>query len=97
LVCLVRYVIAGLDAACQAAAAPVETVALSTAAERKPALTLFVPVKLLPDGAGRALAELRPTQGSGDFISLIGTDGFVELPPGPAPLPAGSVVALYRW
>jgi molybdopterin molybdotransferase len=97
LVCLVRYVLPGLDAACQAAAAPAETVALSTAAEVKSALTLFVPVKLLHEGSGQARAELRPTQGSGDFISLVGTDGFVELPPGAAPLPAGSVVRFYRW
>jgi len=58
---------------------------------------MFVPVKLVHDGMGRALAELRPTQGSGDFISLIGTDGFVELPPGEGARTAGSVVTLYRW
>jgi molybdopterin molybdotransferase len=97
LVCLVRYVLPGLDAACGAAVRSRETVSLSTPAELKPGLTLFVPVKLMHDGSGRALAELRPTQGSGDFISLIGTDGFVELPPGDAPLPGGSVVTLYRW
>ncbi len=97
LVCLVRYVFAGLDAACYAQPAAAETVALSSATVPKPALTLFVPVKLLHEGSGRALAQLCPTQGSGDFISLVGTDGFIELPPGPAELPAGSVVRLYRW
>lgn len=97
LICLVRYVFAGLDAACHASATPLETVVLSTAAEVKPALTLFVPIKLVHDGSGRTLAQLCPTQGSGDFISLVGTDGFVELPPGNAALPAGSVVRCYRW
>jgi molybdopterin molybdotransferase len=97
LVCLVRYVFAGLDAACHAQPAAAETVALSSAVAPKPALTLFVPVKLLHEGNGRTLAQLCPTQGSGDFISLVGTDGFVELPPGPSELPAGSVVRLYRW
>jgi molybdopterin molybdotransferase len=100
LVCLVRYVFAGLDTACYAQPAPAETVALSTAAELRPNLSLFVPVKLLhelPGDSGRVLAQLCPTQGSGDFVSLVGTDGFVELPPGPSELPAGSVVRLYRW
>jgi molybdopterin molybdotransferase len=39
----------------------------------------------------------KPTRGSGDFTSLIGTDGFVELPVGPATLAAGTPVALYSW
>jgi hypothetical protein len=39
----------------------------------------------------------KPTRGSGDFISLLGTDGFVELPPGPADFAAGYVAPLYRW
>jgi len=30
-------------------------------------------------------------------VSLVATDGFVELPPGPAEYPAGHVAALYRW
>ena len=44
-----------------------------------------------------ALAVPKPTRGSGDFTSLIGTDGFVELPVGPATLAAGTPVALYSW
>ena len=39
--------------------------------------------------SGAAAAVPKPTRGSGDFTSLIGTDGFVELPPGPAALAAG--------
>ena len=97
LVCLVRYVLAGLEAATGALPAAAESVALSTAAELKPTLAQFIPVKLQHDGSGRALAQLRPTQGSGDFIALIDTDGFVELPAGQASLPPDSVVRFYRW
>ena len=43
------------------------------------------------------VAMPRPTRGSGDFISLLGTDGFVELPPGPREFPAGYLAPLYRW
>jgi len=59
-------------------------------------LTLFLPVKL--NGVmAQTSAEPRPTKGSGDFTSLIGTDGFVELPPGPRVIDAGTLVPLYRW
>jgi molybdopterin molybdotransferase len=43
------------------------------------------------------MAEPRPTAGSGDFIALAGTDGFVELPRGPANHAAGLAVPFYRW
>ncbi len=39
----------------------------------------------------------RPTQGSGDFLALAGTDGFVELPPREAGYPDGFVTNFYRW
>ncbi len=60
-------------------------------------LTCFLPVTLGYDQQGRTLAEPRPTGGSGDFIALAGTDGFVELPPGPATHAAGLAVPFYRW
>jgi hypothetical protein len=30
-------------------------------------------------------------------LSLAGTDGFIELPPGPNTFPKGFVAGLYRW
>jgi len=60
-------------------------------------LACFLPVALGYDQAGRALAEPKPTGGSGDFIALAGTDGFVELPCGPATHAAGLAVPFYRW
>lgn len=96
LVCLVRYVFAGLAAAQGTMLPPTETVELAEDFEVKPALTLFLPVKVQADGGIRR-AQPRPTQGSGDFTSLIGTDGFVELPPGPQCVRRGTVVPLYRW
>jgi molybdopterin molybdotransferase len=96
LVCLARYVFAGLEASSGAARRPPESIALAGQFEPKPALALFVPVQIAFD-SGRRHAVLNPTRGSGDFTSLIGTDGFVELPPGPAALAAGTPVALYSW
>ena len=38
-----------------------------------------------------------PPTAPGDFTSLAGTDGFVELPPGPNKYPKGFVTRLHRW
>jgi molybdopterin molybdotransferase len=96
LVCLGRYVFAGLDASLGAAPRPPESIVLAERFEVKPALTFFMPVQVTFSQAQRQ-AVLKPTRGSGDFTSLIGTDGFVELPAGPAVLAAGTPVALYSW
>jgi molybdopterin molybdotransferase len=97
LVCLVRYVVAGLQSASGLAARPPEPVALGAAFRVKPALWYFLPVQLDSSPALGTVAMPKPTHGSGDFVSLLGTDGFVELPPGPVDLAAGHVAPLYRW
>jgi len=97
LVCLTRYVIPALYAAMGEAARPPEHIALAAAVETKTPLTSFLPVKVQLDAAGRSWAQPCPTHGSGDFIALTGTDGFVELPPGPCTHDAGFVTRLHRW
>ncbi len=97
LVCLSRYVIPALSAAAGARTAPRQSVALARAFDFRAALTCFLPLALEYDPEGRTLADPRPTGGSGDLVSLAGTDGFVELPQGPASHPAGRVVPFYRW
>ena len=96
LVCLARYVFLGLDAALGARLRQVELVPLASDYETKPALAVFLPTAL-NNGPNGPVAEPRPTKGSGDFTSLIGTDGFVELPAGPRVIPAGTLLPLYRW
>jgi molybdopterin molybdotransferase len=97
LVCLARYVVPALSASAGARASTRRTVALARAYDFRAPLTCYLPVSLEYDPEGRTLAVPRPTGGSGDFISLAGTDGFVELPQGPASHPAGLVVPFYRW
>lgn len=94
LVCLTRYVLVGLDAAAGASPRPSESIPMAREFEVKPPITFFLPVKI---AAGVPAATPAPTRGSGDFTSLIGTDGFVELPPGPRVVPSGTSVPLYRW
>lgn len=97
LVCLARYVLPALHAAMGGRPAPRERIALAGAVDVKPALAFFMPVRIEIDDWGRPWAHPRPTQGSGDFVSLAGTDGFVELPPGPNTYAKGFVATVYRW
>jgi molybdopterin molybdotransferase len=97
LVCLARYVVPALERLCGAAARQRPTVALARPFAFDAPLACLLPVELGYDRQCRALAEPRPTGGSGDFIALAGTDGFVELPPGPATHAAGLAVPFYRW
>jgi molybdopterin molybdotransferase len=97
LVCTTRYVVPALFAAMGQGRVPVERMALAAPVGVKPPLTYFMPVKVEIDDWGRAWANPAPTNGSGDFTALGGTDGFVELPPGPNTYAKGFVTRLYRW
>jgi len=97
LVCLARYVLPALRAAMGQARADLPRIALTAPAEVKAPLAFYLPVKLRSDDWGRTSAEPAPTNGSGDFTALAGTDGFVELPPGPNTFPKGFVARFYRW
>jgi molybdopterin molybdotransferase len=97
LVCVARYVMPALFAMMGAAAREPQKIALGAPVTVKPALAFFMPVRIETDDSGRGWAMPRPTNGSGDFTALAGTDGFVELPPGPMTHPKGFVTRLHRW
>jgi molybdopterin molybdotransferase len=97
LVCLVRYVLTGLAAAMRSASPAVPRVPLASDVEFRPDLTYFLPVTLAWHNDGALNAVPRPTNTSGDFVSLRGTDGFVELPRGQEHFPAGHVADFYHW
>ena len=97
LVCLIRYVVPGLYAMMGAKPTQVETVPLGAPFRVRPPLWFFLPVQVEHSALQGRVAMPRPTRGSGDFVSLLGTDGFVELPPGPAEYPLGHLAPLYRW
>ena len=97
LVCLIRYVIPAIAEAMGTKRAAPERLALATPVTFKHALAYFLPVIIEHDDWGRPWATPRPPNGSGDFLSLAGTDGFVELPPGPNTYPKGFVANVYRW
>ncbi len=97
LVCMTRYVLPALRAAAGERAATVERAVLAGNVSNSTDLTLFIPVVLASSDSGQLLAEPRPTNTSGDFMALAGTDGFVELPRGTDRWLAGTAVRLFRW
>jgi molybdopterin molybdotransferase len=97
LVCATRYVLPALRAAAGLPAAPIERVVLAAQYEPSPELTHFVPVKLTWSATGTTLADVRRTNTSGDFVTLAGTDGFVELPAAKQCYAAGAAARLFRW
>jgi molybdopterin molybdotransferase len=98
LVCLRRFVIPALFASLgQSPATVPEKIALSAQVPVTVLLTYYLPVRVELDDWGRPWAVPQPTNGSGDFTALAGTDGFVELPPGPNTYAKGFITRLYRW
>jgi molybdopterin molybdotransferase len=97
LVSCIRYVVPGLAASLgMARVAPLQVV-LASDVSITTDLSIFLPVQLAQDDSGRQIATPKPTRGSGDFVSLTGTDGFVELAPGPRTAQAGTLAPFYAW
>ena len=97
LVCLVRYVIPAVVAAMGAEPPAAEMIGLAQPVALGRKVASFVPVSLRHDEQGRVSAVPRSPNGSGDFLALAHTAGFVELPPRPDPFPGGFPARLYRW
>ena len=89
--CLHRYVLPALaKASGQPPAAP-RRVALAAPFTFRPKLACLLPVTLSSGPRAELLATPAAGNTSGDFAGLVGTDGFVELPPGPIELAAGFI------
>jgi molybdopterin molybdotransferase len=97
LVCLARYVIPALSTAMGGDAAAGEKIALAAPVKLDTTFTGFLPATIETDEWGRPWARAASFNTSGDFAALAGTQGFVELPPGPNTYPKGFVTRLYRW
>ena len=97
LVCCRQYVIPALNAASGNAATRLVFANLATEVIFKPQLTCFLPVKIVSAIDGKQLALPVHTNTSGDFASLSGTDGYVELDLETTEFPAGTGVPLHRW
>lgn len=96
-VCLHRYVLPAFARASGVTAAPETWVSLASPVEGLGRMTRFLPVRLHSQSDGRLIAAPEANNTSGDFAGLIGTDGFVELPPQSVGFPIGHVARFFPW
>jgi molybdopterin molybdotransferase len=94
--CLHRYALPGLAAASGLRLPPPLRVPLASAFAFRPKMTRFLPVTI-GDGPTGPQAKPEPGNTSGDFSGLVGTDGFVELPPEQDEFPAGWMAPYRPW
>jgi len=97
LVCCRQYVIPALNAAAGLREGLPEFASLAQDVTFSPKLTCFLPVRLISSAGGPVLAMPVHTNTSGDFASLSGTDGYVELPLEQTDFPTGTAARLQRW
>ena len=97
LVCCRQYVLPALFLASGRPARRAETAILAEDVTFKPELTSFLPVRLTGASGGKLVAQPAPTNTSGDFTSLSGTDGYVELDRETSEFPKDTPVPLHRW
>ena len=97
LVCCRQYVLPALLEASGQPPIKDRHVRLIEDVEFKPNLTCFLPVKVSSNGDGIAIAHPVPTNTSGDFAALSGTDGYVELAREVAVFPAETAVPYHPW
>ena len=95
--CLHRFVLPALAHAGGLVPTAPRPVALAAPVSWRAKLAYLLPVKLSSGPRAELLATPDPFNTSGDFAGLVGTDGFVELPPGPADFPAGTLAPFYPW
>jgi molybdopterin molybdotransferase len=95
--CLYRYALPALAKASGLPTGSRRTIRLEAKVSFKPPLARLMPVELIDQGDGTQVARPLPTNTSGDFAGLVGTDGFVELPADQSEFPAGTVANYWSW
>ena len=97
LVCCRQYVLPAILQASGRRQRPSETAVLAEEVTFRPRLTCFLPVRVAGDINGRIVATPAPTNTSGDFTALSGTQGYVELALESEVFSKGAAVPLHRW
>jgi molybdopterin molybdotransferase len=95
--CLHRYVLPALARASGVPLQPRQRARLTAAVTFRPSLAYLLPVRISSGEGGELLATPDPSNTSGDFAGLVGTDGFVELPAETAEFPIGFVAPFWPW
>jgi molybdopterin molybdotransferase len=95
--CLHRYVLPALAHMSGLTPIAPRLVALATPFVFKPRLACLLPVTLSSGPGGELRATPEPSNTSGDFAGLVGTDGFVELSAEQTEFPAGTLAPFRPW
>lgn len=97
-ICLVRYVVAALvHMSGRGQPMPQSMPLASQVKSGRATATSFLPVCVRCDEHGAPSAVPAAPNGSGDFLALTQTHGFVELPPRSTPFEPGFVARFYHW
>ena len=97
LACLVRYVVPTLCRMTGHRSVEPTSVALADGLPVGGPTCRFIPVVLSREDAGIARAATRGPGRPGDVLSLLATDGIVEITSASGPIVAGTVVPFYSW
>ena len=97
LVCCRQYVVPALRHMSGEAAAKPMFASLTQAVTFRPKLTNFLPVRVVSNATAQLLAMPAPTNTSGDFAALSGTDGYVVLARDESDFAAGTVRPFVPW
>ena len=93
-----RYLLPALEKMMACRAKPPARVVLGKPFSFDPPLTLFLPVRLRVDNdTGISSALPCPVSNSGDYASLVATDGFIQLPAERNTFEPGEVFPFYPW
>ena len=95
--CLARYVIPTLRRMAGRSSPEPKSVVLADGITTGDPTCRFVPVVLSGHAARTAYAATRSLGSPGDMLSLLASDGIVEVAPAGGPVDAGAVVPFYSW
>lgn len=95
--CFCRYVLPALLQMSGATTQEPDYAVLEEPVDAKPKMTYFLPVAVKTKSSGQREARPMGINTSGDLAGLIGTTGFLELPPGEGALPKGTAARYWSW
>ncbi len=96
-VCFYRYVLPQLQRSMGMRPEKTEWAMLSEDFQNKTSLTYFLPVKLKRQTDAHLLAQPVSVSGSGDYLALARSEGFVELEAEQRHFKRKAIVPFYRW
>jgi len=94
---LTRYVLPYLNRALKANVADEEYAMLDEDVEMATPFTYFLPVRMNHEGQYSFIVRPVFSNGSGDFVSLAKSDGFLEIPEGTTNFVKRTLARFYRW